>query len=278
MRKTLFILVLAFCVTAAAIAADDHDDNAPVEVGYAVITPTATAQAGIIAMETFGFRHRGAEHFVAQAGVLPPDLTTSAVLFVESSGRLARNLGVAMVNPNSTSVTVTLTLRDQDGAQRLTPVTLTLTARQQTSVFVTDLFRAQGLIQRDFTGTLSITATAAISIVGIRFRGQDFSTISVTNLSATSAALPTFSNGVGGPSAILLPQFAAKGGWATEIVVINRSTTSPVTVRVDLFKPDGSPLAATLNHTLASTFTNLTIPAGGMIKMAPLDNDGNDDF
>jgi len=54
--------------------------------------------------------------------------------------------------------------------------------------------------------------------------------------------------------------------------------TSSLTVRVDLFKSDGTPLSAALNGQTASSFTNLTIPAGGVLSLAPRNTDGDDDF
>src|SRR6266571_112318 len=89
----------------------------------------------------------------------------------------------------------------------------------------------------DFTGTLALTSSGGpVSVVGLRFRGANFSTLPVTNLS-TVAALPALANGIGGAGAILLPQFVAGGRWATEIDIANVGATD-VTVRLDLFKPD----------------------------------------
>jgi hypothetical protein len=82
---------------------------------------------------------------------------------------------------------------------------------------------------------------------------------------------------VGGPGAILIPEFAAGGGWATELVLANTGTSS-LTVRVDLFKENGTPLTAKLNGQNASTFNNITIPAGGVLVLAPRDTGGDDDF
>ena len=70
---------------------------------------------------------------------------------------------------------------------------------------------------------------------------------------------------------------AAGGGWATEIVAGNAGTSS-LTVRVDLFKDDGTPFTTTLDGRRASSFTNLTIPAGGVLTLAPRDRNGDDDF
>src|SRR6476646_8541698 len=85
---------------------DDHHDADPVQAGYAVVT--SATSTGLVVFETFGLRgFNGA----TQAGVLPPGLTTNALLFVESDGRLSKNLGVAITNPNSSNANVNLTLR-----------------------------------------------------------------------------------------------------------------------------------------------------------------------
>ena len=306
MRKLLGSFILVLFITAVASAQgesegrgnstgnrgqsegngrDDRDDKAPVQAGYGVITPvvagTAGTTTGLVVFETFGLRkNNGNNDETTQAGILPPDLTTNAVLFVESSGRLSKNLGVAIVNPNSSNVNVRMTLRNDDGRQ-LGTKTVTVPARQQTSKFVTELFSSESGIPSDVMGTLVITTAGSsdlpVSVVGLRFRGTNFSTLPVTNLSGNSGPLPVIADGVGGPGAILLPQFATGGGWATELILANTGT-SAITVRVDLFKQDGTPLTAALNGQSASSFRNLTIPAGGVIKLAPRDRNGDDDF
>jgi len=294
MRKIFGFLLLMMFTTAFAVAAepegredrnghDDHDDKAPIQSGYGIVTPvtatTAGTTTGLVVFETFGLRNNGHNDGALQAGVLPPDLTTNAILFVDSSGRLSKNLGVAIVNPNSTNVNVTMTLRKSDGTSAGT-TTVNVPSHQQTSKFVTELFTGKA-VPSDITGTLAITSggTSAlpVSVIGLRFRGANFSTLPVTNLSGNSGSLPTIATGIGGAGAVLLPQFAAGGGWATELVLVNSGST-PLKVRVDLFKNDGTPLTASLNGQSASSFTDLTIPANGVITLAPRDSDGDDDF
>jgi hypothetical protein len=67
---------------------------------------------------------------------------------------------------------------------------------------------------------------------------------------------------------VLLPQFVAGGGWTTTITLAN-TTSSSLTVRVDVFAQDGTPLTVTLNRQTSSSFTNLVIPAGGLLTLAP---------
>src|SRR2546429_1038167 len=258
---------------------DDHDDRAPIQSGYAVITPATTSGTGLVVFETFGWR-RGGDAGTPQAGVQPPDLTTNAVLFEESNGRLSKDLGVAMVNPNPSDTNVSVTLRGSDGKQLATK-DVNIPSHQQTVTFLRQLFSDPASVPRDVTGTVAITSAGTsnlpVSVIGLRFRGVNFSTVPVTNLSGNSGPLPTIGSG-GGPGAVLLPQFVTGGGWATELVLANTGT-SDMTIRVDLFNgKDGTPLSARLNGQTASSFTNLLIPAGGVFTLAPRDQDGDDDF
>ena len=110
----------------------------------------------------------------------------------------------------------------------------------------------------------------------MRFRGANFSTLPATNLSSP-IPVPVISTGVGGPNAVILAQFATGGGWATEIVIAN-SGAADLTVRVDLFGQDGNPLIATLNGESKSSFTNILVPKGGVVTLAPRNWDGDSDF
>lgn len=263
-------------------ATDDHDDAAPVQVGYAVVTSSGPLTS-LTVLETFGLKD-GTE--INQAGFPPPALVTNATMFVDVSDRLARNVGVAIVNPGNASTSVTLTLKKSDGTQ-LGTRTITVDARRQTAQFVTGLIPVASsgggsigggstTASVEYTGTLSITSTTPVSVLGIRFRGANFSTTQVTNL-GTTTPVPIISSGIGGANAVLLPQFATNGGWATQIVVSNSNTAS-ATVRIDLFKQDGSALTARMNGTSSSSFTNLIVPAGGVLVLAPRDANGDDRF
>lgn len=246
--------------------------NTPIKQGYVVVTPTSAATAGLVAFETFGER-RGSE--VEQAGVLPSTMTTHAAMFVNSSGRLSRNVGVAIANPAATPANVVLVLKDETG-KTIASATVGLPAHQQTARFVTQLFASQASVPSDFTGILDISSDIPVAVVGLRFRGLNFSTIPATILGPVSA-VPVISTGVGGAASVILAHFATGGGWASEIVLANFGATA-LTVRVDLFAGDGTPLSATLNGQTNSTFQNITIPPGGVAILAPLDVDGDSDF
>jgi hypothetical protein len=131
-------------------------------------------------------------------------------------------------------------------------------------------------VPRDFDGTLTLTSNTPVAIVGLYFQGTHFTSIPITSLSPL-VPIPNVTPNVGGSSAVLLPQFAANGGWASEMVVLNNGGAA-LTVRIDLFQQDGTPLVATLNHQSASTFQNLVIAPGGIIVFAPLNANGDSDF
>jgi hypothetical protein len=260
---------------------DDHDDNGPTLTGYAVVTTATSSTSGIGVVETFGLRRPGE---TSQAGVVPPPLVMSTLLFVDVSARLSKNVGVAIVNPNNLNTTVTLTLSRSDGVQLVTK-TVDVVQRRQFLQFVTQMFppppastfTSGTSLPPEFTGTLLISSTLPISVLGLRFRGLNFSTLPPTPITTFQGTLPVIAQGVGGSGGFLLPQFAAGGGWATEIIITN-SNVSSVTVRIDLFDQNGVALTTALNGQRSNSFTNLTVPAGGALVFAPRDRNGDDDF
>jgi hypothetical protein len=199
------------------------------------------------------------------------------VLFASSGIRLSRNVGVAITNPGSGDAPVTMTLRRADGT--VTSIkTVNVAAHHQVSRFISEFFADVPEVPRDFDGTLTLTSDTPVAIVALRFRGTHFSTIPITSLSPP-IHFPEVTPGTGslGTNAALLPQFAADGMWSSETVVLNNGSV-PLTVRIDLFKQDGTPLVTTLNHQTGSSFQNLVIAPGGIIMFSPRNASGDSDF
>jgi hypothetical protein len=277
MRRLLITLFCLAALSTAAFAQDDHNDAGPLLVGYAVITPTSRGTpfgnpGELDVFETFGYRSQVP---ALQAGVLPATMTTRMVLFATSGIRLSRNVGVAITNPGSGDAVVTMALRRADGSLTSSK-TILVTARQQVSRFISELFADVPAVPVDFDGTLTLTSNTPVAILALRFSGTKFSSIPVTSLSP-SVDLPEVTPGTGGRDGVLLPQFAANDLWASEIVIVNDGPV-PMTVRIDLFKQDGTPLVTTLNHQSGSSFQNLVIAPGGIIIFAPLNANGDSDF
>src|SRR5262245_18941349 len=105
--RRLFITTMLMVISAVAGFAQNSLD-----VGYAVVTPSG-GSSNMVVFQTFGF---GTGAFSNQAGILPQPLLTNAQMFVIVSDRFSRDVGVAIVNPGTQTVTATLTLRDENGA------------------------------------------------------------------------------------------------------------------------------------------------------------------
>jgi hypothetical protein len=252
--RRLFITTMLIVISAVAGFAQGSLD-----VGYAVVTPSG-GSTNMVVFQTFGF---GTGAFSNQAGILPQPLVTNAAMFVSVSDRFTRDVGVAIVNPGTQSVTATLTLRDENGAVLGSPLPVTIDAKNHVSKFVRQIF-AQS-VPPEITGTLTVTSPSPVAIAILRFRGATFSSMPITNI-GTGSPVPVMAQGVGGPGAVLLAQFAAGTGWASEIIISNTGSTA-ITARVDIFRTDGTPMAVTMNGQRASSFTNIPVPAGGVFVL-----------
>jgi hypothetical protein len=258
-------------------------EQGSIRSGYAIITPDPNTTAPISTV-TYGTVSGGIVQ--SQAGIFPGVLTTSAAMFAEVIPGISRNLGVAIVNPYSIASTVTLTLLDTAGNVIGTPAAVTLQPQQATAKFVSELFSA-GTVAGGFRGSLSIQSQTGVSVLGLRFSGAQFSTIPVAGLTTLTGIPPrsltagTTTNTplagiVGGNTAILVPQFAMAGGWATQIALVNTGTAA-ITGRVDIFDASGNPMAVKLNGTTQSTFS-YSIAASGSFVIAPRDANGQSPF
>jgi hypothetical protein len=128
-----------------------------------------------------------------------------------------------------------------------------------------------------FQGSLEIQSATPVSVVGLRFSGIDVSTLPVVATIPAAVPLRTPSGAViGGPNAIMFPQFVMGGGWATSLGLVN-NTSGPISGRIDIFDPSGNPMSVKLNGTVQSTFV-YSIPAKGAATFAPRDGNGQSPF
>jgi hypothetical protein len=202
-------------------------------------------------------------------------MTTSGALVVTTHRGLGRDLGVAIVNPQNSPANVTWTLRNAGGNVVATKA-VTLASLQQSAEFVSQLFEDRSEIQ-DFSGTLTFESSVPVAAVGLRFRGQNFSTLPIVPLAPTTT-VPPLAGGAGGGGAFILPQFAVGEGWASEIVVMNFSTQHAHEVQVDFFNQNGTPMTVNVNGQTRSSFPLQSIPPGGVLILSTRDTTGNSPF
>ncbi len=262
--------------TPQTISEVEHGD---IKSGYLIITPDAGSSAPTPTM-TFGRVSQGSVQ--SQAGIVPTLMTTDASMFVEIIPSISRNVGVAFANPSASVNAVTLTLRDENGFVLGSPAIVSAPGRQQVSRFLNELFGSD-IVGSGFRGSLRMQSATAFAAIGLRFSGPIFSTLPVAIIAPVpgvpSATLiagirPNAPQAgiVGGSNALILPQFVISGGWATEIALVNNSS-STIAGRLDLFDTAGNPMAVTLNGETRSTFT-YSIPVGGTFVLAPRDSNG----
>jgi hypothetical protein len=151
--------------------------------------------------------------------------------------------------------------------------------------FVSELFEKE--LSGPFRGTLRLQTATPFALLGLRFSGIQFSTLPAGAI-ATAGGVPArvlqagsnasvpLSGTIGGAAALIVPQFAMSGGWATQLALVN-NTTATMTGRLDIFDTSGNPMSITLNGNPKSTFT-YSIDAGGTFVLAPRDSNGQSPF
>src|SRR5262249_38302784 len=137
-------------------------------------------------------------------------LTADGFLFADVFPLIGRNLGIAIANPSNSANTITLTLRDANGSVVGAPMTLTLPPHQQVARFISEFFPSSTSSGAEFTGSIRFQSSSPVAALGLRFAGEEFSTIPIVT-AAPSASSAT----------VVLPQFAIGAGWATQVVLIN---------------------------------------------------------
>ncbi len=254
-------------------------ERGEVKSGYLVITPDGSSDAPTVTF-TYGTISQGAVQ--SQAGFVPATMATDASMFVEVIPSIGRNIGVAIVNPASNVNAVTLTLRDENGFILGSPKNISVAAHQQVAKFVNELFGAD-VISNGFRGSLRMQSASPFAVMGLRFAGAVFSALPVavntgisgvpsTTLAAGPTANSPAAGTVGGTTAVLIPEFAIAGGWATQVALVNNSNAT-LAGRIDVFDTSGRPMPVKMNGEIRSTFT-YSIPVGGTFILSPRDLNG----
>jgi hypothetical protein len=259
-------------VTSMPLRITDVEEGA-IRTGYVIVTPDAGMSAPTSAVM---FGTVSSATVLSQGGILPTSLTTDAAASLDVLSLAKRDLGLAITNPGDSPITVNVTLRDQSGTT-VASASLGLTDHSHIARFVTELFTTANLGSA-FRGSLRIQSSSPFSILGLRFVGAQFAAVPVPGVTViTTVPQRSLASGtVGGANAVLFPQFALSGGWATQISLVNNNLTT-VSGRVDVFDSAGSPMAVTLNGQSGSMFSYSLTP-GASLVLAPRDTNGQTPF
>jgi hypothetical protein len=259
-------------ITSMPLQIPDVEQGA-IRTGYVVVTPDAGMSVPTAAVM---FGTVSSATVLSQGGILPTPLTTDAAASLDVLSLANRDLGLAITNPGDTSITVNVTLRDQSGTTAAS-TSLTLAAHSHIARFVTELFTT-GNLGSAFRGSVRVQSSSPFSILGLRFVGAQFAAVPVPGMTViTTVPQRSLASGtVGGANAVLFPQFALSGGWATQISLVNNNLAT-VSGRVDVFDSDGNSMAVTLNGQSGSMFSYSLTP-GASLVLAPRDVNGQTPF
>jgi len=235
-----------------------------IQVGYAIITPTTPEHDGLLVMEAFG---QNASDGNAQPQAAAQGMTTSVMMMVNTSAERMGDLAICVANPGSEIASLTMTLRRNDGSIIGTKNT-TVWPYMQRARFLEELFAPVQLLPQDLPAMLQVQSDTPVAITGLQYKNWSFVPVAVTCLT-DPMEVPVREPGVGGSGAVVLPYFALGSGWDNGLFIVN-SGSSPLSVRVDLYRQNGSamvtPWASRVN---TSSGADLSIPAGGAISLVP---------
>src|SRR5262245_24049572 len=127
----LFLCGLVFCLEA----------EAQVRVGYAIVTPLATQTRPLVGFATYGVSNGIG---LTQAAVFPSQVSDSFAIYLSNDPATGKDLGIAVVNPQSVTVNVTFKLKSASGDSIGNPVVISIPPHGHISKFIRqDLFRSE---------------------------------------------------------------------------------------------------------------------------------------
>jgi len=167
---------------------------------------------------------------------------TALRMYVESSGTLgtigAVQSGVAIANLSSNPLGVTFDLTALDGTP-LANGSMTLPANGQAAKFLGEILPQ---VAQPVKGILRITTSGtSAAVAGLRARYNERGDFLITTTApAAESASPT-------PSELVFPEIVDGGGYTTQFILFNESTSGSMNGDVRFIRQDGNPLGLNLN-------------------------------
>ena len=219
------------------------------QAGWARVRATATIGGSMI----YGYAPAGGK-VTEEAGLDPSTPSSGFSLSVDTRRNVLA--GIAVANPGSVPVSLTMTLYDANGSQ-LNQKSRTVGNMSQFAAMAEELFPENKAALANFSGTITLSASGG-QVVGTTLRmAPDISTF---------ASIPVIIPG-GNPEAnnLYFPQIADGGGFRTSFVLLNPSG-SAISGTLDTFKSDGTPLSLNMNGVAASS-RPVSIPARSLVLL-----------
>jgi hypothetical protein len=206
-------------------------------LGYARVQPEPGSEApggqAIIA-------NRSGEVLVSEMSVPLSEPTLRGRIFVEIGDGL--DTGIAIANPHDEAVQIVFELVSTAGAS-LPAASVTLPPKTQIARFFSEQpFNTPG----PFTGAMTLSASLPIGITALRGRTNERGEFLM-------AALPVSPLARSSEPSVVIPHFAAGGGWVTDIVLVNPTDTR-ISGRIQPLGKSGEPLRLTIDGQANTSF------------------------
>jgi hypothetical protein len=224
------------------------DGTGALSLGYAKILPDlgSTAPAGVVIL---GSRQNNT--LVTEAGVPASPLITTGRIYAEKTGGI--NTGIAIVNPNSSPVTIAFHFTDGTGADTGSN-SMQIPANGALGRFLNE---NPFFGPATFQGAFSFTASLPVSVITLRTLVNERGEFLVSTLPVVDTTAPTVT------STVYLSRFADGGGWATKVVLVNPTDTT-LTGNVEFWggteTAAGSPVSVSLTSGQSSSSFSYMIP------------------
>jgi hypothetical protein len=180
-----------------------------------------------------GFTQAGV--LVTESGIPPATLTSHAHIYIDQSG--GHMTGLAIANPQSSSITVNLTAYQTDGVTpAATGSSPSIRANGETAAFTSSLFPS---LPAGFTGVLDISAASPFAALTLRALPNTRGDFIITTFPVADLARPA-------PTSIVFPHVVdgnSGGLYQTQFIMLGATGASSVTLK--LYSDYGAPLPMT---------------------------------
>jgi sugar lactone lactonase YvrE len=213
-RKVTFTESVSFSITDHGGTSVVSSGTSPViATGYAAIQANAgsTTPSGVAI-----YSYRPGSYLVSETGVPATSALSSGRIYAEINGPV--NTGLAIVNPNNQTATINFFYTDT-GGNDLGSGTTTLAANSQIAKFL-DEVSFKTFTGATFQGTFSFTSDVPIAAVAIRSLVNERGDFLMSTLPVID---PTVAANTG---TLVVPHFADSGGWTTQILLVNPTSTA----------------------------------------------------
>ena len=186
---------------------------------------------------------------VAGVGAVQPSANRFLVP-IESNAGSGISPGIALSNPGSVTLDVTVRLRRTDGTLvENATATITLPPENQVAQFPDQIF--PGVDLSDFKGSIEVESPVPITGLAIRLSPGQFATFPVT-----AAGF--------GERRLNFAQFGDGQGTSSTLILSNPDSTQTATGTVRLFDAQGNPMSVDINGTVENGAFSFSIPPLGV--------------